>query len=137
MLRYGEHTYIEKLSESTGFFDSSQRSYDSLVQYFKHDTTMTVTIAGYPSVNVNDYVATKTVNPILTNEFVVESGEIKIDTAGRPMTQTSYGLGDIDYKLKVKNNLVKQRRELVKTKLDINTTVTYKDGMIDEDEVWD
>ena len=91
-----------------------------------------------PPVNVNDYVATKTVNPLLTNEYVVASREIKIDVDDRPMIQTSYGLGDIDYKLKVKNNLANQRRELIKTKLDINTPVTYKDTMTDDliDNVW-
>ena len=126
------------MSESTGFIDASQRSYDNLIQYFRPDTTLTVTVAGLPPVNVNDYVATKTVNPLLTNEYVVASREIKIDVDDRPMIQTSYGLGDIDYKLKVKNNLANQRRELIKTKLDINTPVTYKDTMTDDliDNVW-
>lgn len=138
VLRYGEQSYIESLSESTGFLDASQRSYDNLVQYFKPDTTLTIGVAGLPPVDVNDYVATKTVNPLLTNEYVVESREIKIDTGDRPMIQTFYGLGDIDYKLKVKNNLGKQRRSLVKRALDINTPVTYKDNMTDElvDNVW-
>lgn len=128
VLRYGEQSYIENLSESTGFLDASQRSYDNLVQYFKPDTTLTIGVAGLPPVDVNDYVATKTVNPLLTNEYVVESREIKIDTGDRPMIQTFYGLGDIDYKLKVKNNLGKQRRNLVKRPLDINEPVTYKDN---------
>ena len=138
LLRYGEQTHIESLSESTGFVDASQRSYDNLIQYFRPDTTLTVTVAGLPPVNVNDYVATKTVNPLLTNEYVVASREIKIDVDDRPMIQTSYGLGDIDYKLKVKNNLANQRRELIKTKLDINTPVTYKDTMSNGliDNVW-
>lgn len=138
VLRYGEQTHIESLSESTGFLDASQRSYDNLVQYFKPDTTLTIGVAGLPPVNVNDYVATKTVNPLLTNEYVVASREIKIDTGDRPMIQTFYGLGDIDYKLKVKNNLANQRRNLVKRPLDINLPVTYKDTMTDElvDNVW-
>lgn len=138
LLRYGEQTYIENLSESTGFIDASQRSYDNLIQYFKPDTTFTVGVAGLPPVDVNDYVATKTVNPLLTNNYIVESREIKINVDDRPMIETFYGLGDIDYKLKIKNNLADQRRKLVKTKLDVNLPVTYKDTMTDNmfDEVW-
>ena len=54
------------------------------------------------------------------------------------MIETFYGLGDIDYKLKIKNNLADQRRKLVKTKLDVNLPVTYKDTMTENmfDEVW-
>ena len=138
LLRYGEQTYIENLSESTGFIDASQRSYDNLIQYFKPDTTFTVGVAGLPPVDVNDYVATKTVNPLLTNNYIVESREIKINVDDRPMIETFYGLGDIDYKLKIKNNLADQRRKLVKTKLDVNLPVTYKDTMTENmfDEVW-
>lgn len=138
LLRYGEQTHIENLSESTGFIDASQRSYDNLIKYYKPDVTFTVGVAGLPPVNVNDYVATKTVNPLLTNEYTVESRQIKIDVDNRPMIQTFYGLGDIDYKLKVKNNLANQRKALVKAKLDINLPVTYKDTMTDNmfDDVW-
>ncbi len=138
VLRYGEQTHIENLSESTGFIDASQRSYDNLIRYFKPDTTLSVTVAGLPPVNVNDYVATKTINPLLTNEFTVHSREISINVDDRPMIQTTYGLGDVDYKLKIKNNLAKQRRDLIKTRIDINTPVTYKDSMTDEliDNVW-
>jgi hypothetical protein len=55
--------------------------------------------------------------------------------------QTEYGLGDIDNKLKVKNNLAKQRRELVKAKLDLTEPAKYVDDMTDEfmeseEKVW-
>ena len=48
------------------------------------------------------------------------------------MIQTEYGLGDIDAKLKVKNNLAKQRKKLVREQLDLNQAVTYE--LVGEDE---
>ena len=141
ILRYGEQTHIESISDDTGYSEASQEAYDNLEKYYKPDTTFTATVVGLPPVNVNDYVATKTVNPILTNEYRVASRKINAKVNTKPVIQTEYGLGDVDNKLKVKNNLAKQRRELVKAKLDLTEPAKYVDRMTDEfveseEKVW-
>jgi len=132
VLRYGEQTHIESISDNTGFSEASQEAYDNLEKYYKPDTTFTCTVVGLPAVNVNDYVATKTVNPILTNEYRVASRTVKAKVNERPVIRAEYGLGDVDNKLKVKNNLAKQRRELVKAKLDLTVPARYVDDITDE-----
>ena len=67
VLRYGEQTHISNISENTGFTEASQQSYDNLMEYYKPDVTCTVKGVGLPQADVNDYVALKTVNPMLTN----------------------------------------------------------------------
>lgn len=141
VLRYGEQTHIESISDDTGFSEASQEAYDNLEKYYKPDTTFTATVVGLPPVAINDYVATKTVNPILTNEYRVASRKISAKVNTKPVIQTEYGLGDVDNKLKVKNNLAKQRRELVKAKLDLTEPAKYVDDMTDEfveaeEKVW-
>ena len=102
------------------------------MEYFKPITTFTVKSVGLAPVEINDWVETKTVNPLLTNEYKVASRKINIDVEDRPMISTEYGLGDIDAKLKVKNNLTNQRKKLVRQALDLNQAVTYE--MVGEDE---
>ena len=141
VLRYGEQTHIESISDDTGYSEASQEAYDNLERYYKPDTTFTATVVGLPPVNINDYVATKTVNPILTNEYRVASRKISAKVNTKPVIQTEYGLGDVDNKLKVKNNLAKQRRELVKAKLDLTEPAKYVDDITDEfieaeEKVW-
>lgn len=127
ILRYGEQTHLENPSNSMGFSEASQMAYDKLNEYYKPDTTFTVTCEGFPSVSINDFVDTKTVNPILTNRFQVCSRVIKTDVNKRPMIQSEYGLGAIDSKLKVKHNLAEQRKKLVRQELDIDTAIEYYD----------
>ena len=88
--------------------------------------------------NINDWVETKTVNPLLTNEYQIASRKITIDVNDRPMIQTDWGLGDIDASLKVKNNLRKQRKKLVRESLDLNEPVRYSNENEDEfiNNVW-
>lgn len=141
ILRYGEQTHIESLSDNTGYTEASQEAYDNLQTYYKPDTTFTCTVVGLPPVNVNDYVATKTINPLLTNEYLVASRKINLKVNSRPAIQVEYGLGDIDNTLKIKNNMANQRRELVKTKLDLHEPARYVDNAADnfieaEQKVW-
>ena len=141
VLRYGEQTHIESMGESIAYTEASQEALFNLDKYYKPDTTYTCTVVGLPVVNVGDYVATKTVNPILTNEYNVASRKIIMKVDDSPRIRTEYGLGDIDNTLKVKNNLAKQRRELVKAKLDLNEPAQYIDRMTDEfieadEKVW-
>ena len=93
---------------------------------------------GLPPVAINDWVETKTVNPLLTNEYKVASRKITIDVTDRPMISTEFGLGDIDASIKVKNNLAEQRKKLVRQALDLKDAVTYSDSMTDEfvNNVW-
>ena len=132
VMRFGEQMKIENLTTETGSREATQKSYDNLMNYFKPITTFTVKSVGLPPVEINDWVETKTVNPLLTNEYQVASRKINIDVEDRPMIQTEYGLGDIDAKLKVKNNLAKQRKKLVREQLDLNQAVTYE--LVGEDE---
>lgn len=134
VLRYGEQTYIENMTDNTGFTEASQKSYDNLMAYYKPDTTCTVKVTGLPVADVNDYVALKTVNPILTNSYKVASRNIQIKVDTRPVIQTELGCGDVDNVLKVKNNLTKQRRDLVMRKLDLNEPAQYIDDMTNN--VW-
>lgn len=131
VLRYGEQTHLESLSDTIAFTEASQNAYNNLETYYKPDTTFTVTSVGLPPVDVNDYVETKTITPLLTNGYIVESRRIVTNVDDRPMIRTEFGLGDVDKKLKVKHNLDKQRRELVKAKLDLNEPVHYIDAMSD------
>ena len=134
VLRYGEQTYIDNMSDDTGYVEASQKSYDNLMAYYKPDTTCTVKVVGLPLADVNDYVALKTINPLLTNEYKVCSRQINIKVNTRPVIQTDLGCGDVDNVLKVKNNLAKQRRELVVRKLDLNQPAQYIDDMTNN--VW-
>lgn len=134
VLRYGEQTYIDNMSDDTGFIEASQKSYDNLMEYYKPDTTCTVKVVGLPLADVNDYVALKTINPLLTNEYKVKSRQVNIKVNTRPVIQTDLGCGDVDNVLKVKNNLAKQRRELVVRKLDLNAPAQYIDDMTNN--VW-
>lgn len=134
VLRYGEQTYIENLSENTGFIEASQQSYNNLMKYYKPDTTCTVKVVGLPVADVNDYVALKTINPLLTNEYKVASRKIDIKVDTRPVIQTELGCGDIDNVLKIRNNLIKQRRDLVMRKLDLNIPAQYIDDVTNS--VW-
>lgn len=135
ILRYGEQTHIENLNQETAYSDATQHSHDSLQKYFKPYTTFTVKAVGLPPVDINDWVETKTVNPILTNVYQVASRKISIDVTDRPMIQSEFGLGDIDAKIKVKKNLAKERKKLVREPLDLPTSVQYED--INEDEIND
>lgn len=134
VLRYGEQTYIDNMSDDTGYVEAFQKSYDNLMAYYKPDTTCTVKVVGLPVADVNDYVALKTINPILTNEYRVCSRQINIKVDTRPVIQTDLGCGDVDNVLKVKNNLAKQRRQLVVRKLDLNQPAQYIDDMTNN--VW-
>lgn len=136
ILRYGEQTHIENLQQETAYSDATQHSHDSLQKYFKPYTTFTVKSVGLPPVNVNDWVETKTVNPLLTNVYQVASRKINIDVADRPMVQTEFGLGDIDAKIKVKKNLAKERKKLVREPLDLATSVQYEERIDLDDMVW-
>lgn len=135
ILRFGEQMKVENLSTETGSKEATQRAYDNLMQYFKPITTFTVRSVGLPPININDWVATKTVNPLLTNEYQVASRKIMIDVTDRPMVQTEWGLGDIDAPLKVKQNLANERKKLVREALDLNEPVTY-DDKFDDNYVW-
>lgn len=138
VLRYGEQMKVENLTNETGSREATQKSYDNLEEYFKPITTFTVKSVGLPPVEINDWVETKTVNPLLTNEYRVASRKINIDVEDRPMVQTEFGLGDIDAPIKVKKNLAKQRKKLVRQALDLNESVQYEDRQTDEfiDGVW-
>ena len=138
VLRFGEQMKVENLTVETGSREATQKSYDNLVKYFQPITTFTVKSVGLPPVKINDWVETKTVNPLLTNEYKVASRKITIDVTDRPMVQTEYGLGDIDASIKVKNNLAEQRKKLVRQALDLEDAVTYSDSMTDEfiNNVW-
>ena len=135
ILRFGEQMKVENSNLNIGWQEASQKSYDNLMQYFQPVTTFTAKVVGLPPVGINDWVETKTVNPLLTNEYKVKSRKINIDVNDRPMIQTDYGLGDIDASLKVKNNLAKQRKKLVREQLDLNEPVVYDDGF-DDNYVW-
>ena len=119
---------IENLSNETGSREATQKSYDNLMEYFKPITTFTVKSVGLPPVNINDWVETKTINPLLTNVYQIKSRKINIDVTDRPMIQTEFGLGDVDAKLKVKNNLAQQRKKLVREAIDLEEVVTYEDS---------
>lgn len=138
LLRYGEQTHIDNLSENTGYAVATQHSHDALQQYFKPITTFTVKSVGLPPVEINDWVQTQTLNPILTNTYQVASRKINIDVNNRPMIQTEFGLGDIDANIKVKKNLAKQRKKLVRKALDLPSPVQYEDREEDSinDMVW-
>ena len=138
VLRYGEQMKLENMTTETGYREATQRSYDNLVKNFNPITTFTVKAVGLPPVNINDWVETKMVNPLLTNEYKVASRKINIDVNDRPMIQTEFGLGDIDAPLKVKRNLAKQRKKLVRQSLDLNEPVGYVDSQTDEfiNSVW-
>ena len=135
ILRYGEQMKVENLSTETGSKEATQKAYDNLMKYFQPITTFTVTSVGFPPININDWVETKTVNPLLTNEYQVASRKINIDVTDRPMISTEFGLGDVDAPLKVKQNLAEQRKKLVREQLDLNEPVTYDDGF-DDNYVW-
>ena len=135
ILRFGEQMKVENLSTETGSKEATQKAYDNLMKYFQPITTFTVTSVGLPPININDWVETKTVNPLLTNEYQVASRKINIDVTDRPMIQTEFGLGDVDAPLKVKQNLAEQRKKLVREQLDLNEPVTYDDGF-DDNYVW-
>ena len=135
ILRYGEQVKVENLSTETGSKEATQKAYDNLMKYFQPITTFTVKSVGLPPININDWVETKTVNPLLTNEYQVASRKISIDVTDRPMIQTEFGLGDIDAPLKVKKNLEEQRKKLVREQLDLNEPVTY-DDKFDDNYVW-
>ena len=135
ILRYGEQMKVENLSTETGSKEATQKAYDNLMKYFQPITTFTVKSVGLPPININDWVETKTVNPLLTNEYQVASRKISIDVTDRPMIQTEFGLGDIDAPLKVKKNLAEQRKKLVREQLDLNEPVTY-DDKFDDNYVW-
>lgn len=135
ILRYGEQMKVENLSTETGSKEATQKAYDNLMKYFQPITTFTVKSVGLPPININDWVETKTVNPLLTNEYQVASRKISIDVTDRPMIQTEFGLGDIDAPLKVKQNLAEQRKKLVREQLDLNEPVTY-DDKLDDNYVW-
>lgn len=134
VLRYGEQTHVDSISENTGFTEASQQSYDNLMDYYKPDVTCTVKVVGLPQADVNDYIALKTVNPMLTNEYKVASRNVHIDVNSRPVIRTELGCGDIDNVLKVRNNLSMQRRNLVMRKLDLNEPAQYIDDMTNS--VW-
>lgn len=136
VLRFGEQTHIENISDSTNYANATQHSYDSLMKSWKPYTTYTLKTVGLPNVAINDWVATKTVNPLLTNQYQVASRKINIDVNNRPMISTELGLGDIDTTMKVKNNLAKQRKALVRTKLDLNEEVRYEDKLALDEMVW-
>lgn len=135
ILRYGEQMKVENLSTETGSKEATQKAYDNLMKYFQPITTFTVKSVGLPPININDWVETKTVNPLLTNEYQVASRKINIDVTDRPIIQTEFGLGDIDAPLKVKQNLAEQRKKLVREQLDLNEPVTY-DDKFDDNYVW-
>ena len=135
ILRFGEQMKVENLSTETGSKEATQKAYDNLMKYFQPITTFTVTSVGLPPININDWVETKTVNPLLTNEYQVASRKINIDVTDRPMVSTEFGLGDVDAPLKVKQNLAEQRKKLVREQLDLNEPVTYDDGF-DDNHVW-
>lgn len=136
IMRYGEQMKVENLSTETGSKEATQKSYDNLMKYFQPITTFTVKSVGLPPIGINDWVETKTVNPLLTNEYQVASRKISIDVTDRPMIQTEFGLGDIDAPLKVKKNLAEQRKKLVREQLDLNEPVTYDDGIDWDNYVW-
>ena len=138
VLRYGEQMKVENLSTETGSREATQKSYDNLLEYFQPVTTFTVKSVGLPPVKIHDLVETKTINPLLTNEYEVKSRKINIDVTDRPMVQTEFGLGDIDAPLKVKRNLAEQRKKLVRKQIDVNQPVVYEDSMTDEfiNSVW-
>ena len=127
VFRFGEQMKIENLQNETGNREATQKSYDNLMAYFKPLTTFTVKSVGLPPININDWVETKTINPLLTNTYQVKSRKINIDVTDRPMIQTEFGLGDIDANIKVKNNLAEQRKKLVREALDLDEPVTYED----------
>ena len=135
IMRFGEQMKVENLSTETGSKEATQKAYDNLMKYFQPITTFTVKSVGLPPININDWVETKTVNPLLTNEYQVASRKINIDVTDRPMIQTEFGLGDIDAPLKVKQNLANQRKKLVREQLDLNEPVTY-DDRFDYNYVW-
>lgn len=138
MLRYGEQTHIENLQKNSSYVEATQHSHDALQKYFKPNTTFTVKSVGLPPVGINDWVETKTINPLLTNTYQVASRKISIDVEDRPMVQTEFGLGDIDATIKVKNNLAEQRKKLVREPLDLSTSIQYDDKMTEDDidNVW-
>ena len=135
IMRFGEQMKVENLSTETGSKEATQKAYDNLMKYFQPITTFTVKSVGLPPININDWVETKTVNPLLTNEYQVASRKINIDVTDRPMIQTEFGLGDIDAPLKVKQNLANQRKKLVREQLDLNEPVVY-DDRFDDNYVW-
>ena len=135
IMRFGEQMKVENLSTETGSKEATQKAYDNLMKYFQPITTFTVKSVGLPPININDWVETKTVNPLLTNEYQVASRKINIDVTDRPMIQTEFGLGDIDAPLKVKQNLANQRKKLVREQLDLNEPVVY-DDRFDYNYVW-
>ena len=135
ILRYGEQMKVDNLTIETGSKEATQKAYDNLMKYFQPLTTFTVKSVGLPPIDIGDWVETKTVNPLLTNEYQVASRKISIDVNDRPMVQTEYGLGDVDAPLKVKNNLANQRKKLVREALDLNEPVSYDDGF-DDNYVW-
>ena len=135
ILRFGEQMKVENLSTETGSKEATQRAYDNLMKYFQPITTFTVKSVGLPPITINDWVETKMVNPLLTNEYQIASRKINIDVTDRPMISTEFGLGDVDAPLKVKNNLANQRKKLVREALDLDEPVTYADKM-DDNYVW-
>jgi len=138
ILRYGEQTHIENLQKDSSYAEATQHSHDALEEYFKPLTTFTVKSVGLPPVGINDWVQTKTVNPLLTNIYQVASRKISIEVDNRPMISSEFGLGDVDVTMKVKKNLANQRKKLVREPLDLSDSIAYDDREKDEivDMVW-
>lgn len=132
ILRYGEQTHLESLSDTHGFSEASQIAYDKLNEYYKPTVTFTLLAAGFQDININEFVETDTINPLLSDTYRVASRKIITDVTNRPMIQTEYGLGEADYKIRVKHKLAEQRKRLMSDKIDLNTPVTYSDNMADD-----
>jgi len=131
IMRYGEQTHLESLSETSAFAEASQVSYNNLQDHYRPNTTFTVRASGLANVDVNDFVATEMINPLLSNQFIVQSRKIITDVTKRPMIQTEYGLGDIDRSIKVKKDLAKQRKALRDKDIDVEKSCHYVDNMSD------
>lgn len=133
IFRYGEQQKVDNFSDETGHMEALQRAFDNLMEYFQPLTTFTLKSVGFPMVEIGDWVETEMLNPLLCNEYQVASRKISIDVNNRPMITTEFGLGDVDASLKVKNNLAKQRKEILRRSIDLNKPVLYGD----DDEKWD
>lgn len=125
ILTYGEFGKIESSEIISSSVEARQQCRLNYEANYSTNATYTLKTVGLPLCQINNYVQTIMSDDNLTGTYLVASRSITIDPSNRPIVQTELGLGEVSNQLKTLRNLEKQRKELIRKKIDINKPSNY------------
>lgn len=126
ILRYSEHSNVTNSDIINSKVEALQYSINDYNSHYVTRPSLDITVEGLPSAELNDWVRLKMNDDFLTGIYKICSKSINVDIGKRPMVQTTYGLNDIAFNLKIIKNLAKQRKDLIRKPLELHQGISYE-----------